>query len=89
MGKADASKHAYQSIHVQLWAPNLTSFFFDRQTDGQASFLKESGEWDGGVVVEHLANMSSSNEVALELLWVDLSYFGFWHYYFVLNHVWP
>ena len=46
----------------------LLPFFFDRQTDGQASFLKESGEWDGGVVVEHLANMSSSNEVALELL---------------------
>ena len=43
-------------------------FFFDRQTDGQASFLKESGGWDGGVVVEHMANMSSSNEVALELL---------------------
>ena len=33
-----------------------------------------------GGVVEHQATMSNSNEVALELLWVELSYVGVWQF---------
>ena len=33
-----------------------------------------------GVVVGHLATVSNLNEVAFELLWVELSYVGFWQY---------
>ena len=29
-------------------------------------------------VVEHLATVSNSKKVDLELLWVELSYVGFW-----------
>ena len=36
--------------------------------------------------VEHQATMSNSNEVALELLWVELSYVGFWQLLICLDN---